>query len=89
MSSYLTNGYAERSRIEHAILQCDLSVLKINEGRFRLVIGLAECNSFRQLLALRQYTLQTRYRSSIPRHKRSARRLIANRREIVFGEARR
>jgi hypothetical protein len=64
MSSSLANGYAERSRIEQEIRQCDLSLLKINGERLRLAAGLAECNLFRQLLARRQHALGTRYRNS-------------------------
>jgi hypothetical protein len=75
MSSSLANGYAERSRIEQKIRECDLSLLKINEARLRLAPGIAECNLFRQLLARREYALGTRYRNSARWYDGGVRRL--------------
>jgi hypothetical protein len=79
MNSNLANEYAERSRIEQGICECDLSILRINEDRLRLAIGLAECKSFHQLLARRRCTLRTRYRNSTPWRNGAFRRLSTSR----------
>jgi hypothetical protein len=79
MSSHLANGYAERSRIEHDLSECDLLISKIEDERLRLASGIAECNSLRRLLAGRQLTLGARYRNYILRHNAGAPRSIASR----------
>jgi hypothetical protein len=77
MSSHLANGYAERSRIEHDISECDLLISKIRDERLRLASGIVECNSLRRLLASRQYAPGTRYRNSIIRHNAGVPRSVA------------
>ncbi len=79
MSSHLANGYAERSRIEHDISECDLLISKIKDERLLLASGIAECNSLRRELAGRQYTLRTSYRNSMHWHNAGVRRSVASR----------
>jgi hypothetical protein len=54
MDSRLAMGHAERSRIELAIREFDLSLSKISQLRLRLAVQLADCALFRQTLVRRK-----------------------------------
>jgi hypothetical protein len=61
--SHLAEGCAERSRIEDGIREHEFSLLRIDEERIQLAVGLAECNLIRRLLVSRQHTPRAKLRN--------------------------
>jgi len=63
MRLHLSDGCAERSRIEDGIREYEFSLLRIDEERIQLAVGLAECNLIRRLLVVRQHTPRAKSRN--------------------------
>jgi hypothetical protein len=59
---YLADGCAERSRIEDGIREYEFSLLRIDEERIHLAVGLAEYHLIRRLLVSRQHTPRAKSR---------------------------